>query len=96
MVPCSPTAPGPWPATSTSAAPSNILLRLFATEASRSDLENRLDHAMAKFSGYRQLGDTYSIQRQLKQSSSLGELDPKAAEICRTWRTRSMCTHGRT
>ncbi|KAM2863914.1 hypothetical protein FF1_022631 [Malus domestica] len=27
---------------------------------------------------------------------TLGESDLRAAEICRTWRTRSMYTHGRT
>ncbi|XP_062088923.1 protein KINESIN LIGHT CHAIN-RELATED 1-like [Humulus lupulus] len=54
-----------------------------------------LDHALAKFSGYMQLGDTYSIMGQLEQSIScyesglkiqseaLGESDPRVAETYR-------------
>ncbi|KAL5540045.1 hypothetical protein UlMin_042818 [Ulmus minor] len=56
---------------------------------------NGSDHALAKFSGYMQMGDTYSIMGQLEQSIScygsglkiqmeaLGELDPRVAETCR-------------
>ncbi|TQD91392.1 hypothetical protein C1H46_023012 [Malus baccata] len=60
-----------------------------------SDPENRADHALAKFSGYMQLGDTYSMMGQLEQSilcygsglkiqkETLGESDPRVAETCR-------------
>lgn len=60
-----------------------------------SDPENGSDHALAKFSGYMQLGDTYSMLGQLEQSilcygsglkiqmDSLGESDPRIAETCR-------------
>ncbi|KAJ1429470.1 Tetratricopeptide-like helical domain superfamily [Sesbania bispinosa] len=59
------------------------------------DIENGLDHAMAKFSGYMQLGDTYSMNGQLDRSIScyesglniqmeaLGKSDPRVAETCR-------------
>lgn len=57
--------------------------------------ETGSDHALAKFSGYMQLGDTYSIMGQLEQSISsytsglkiqidaLGESDPRVAETYR-------------
>ncbi|KAL6128544.1 hypothetical protein ACLB2K_071899 [Fragaria x ananassa] len=60
-----------------------------------SDPENGSDHALAKFSGYMQLGDTYSMLGQLEQSivcygsglkiqmDTLGESDPRVAETCR-------------
>ncbi|KAM1672616.1 hypothetical protein TB2_040860 [Malus domestica] len=60
-----------------------------------SDPENGADHALAKFSGYMQLGDTYSMMGQLEQSilcygsglkiqkETLGESDPRVAETCR-------------
>lgn len=53
------------------------------------------DHAMAKFSGYMQLGDTYSMIGQLQRSvkcystglrvqmEALGKSDPRVAETCR-------------
>ncbi|XP_028767599.1 protein KINESIN LIGHT CHAIN-RELATED 1 isoform X2 [Neltuma alba] len=53
------------------------------------------DHAMAKFSGYMQLGDTYSmigqLQRSIKcygsgleiQTEALGKSDPRVGETCR-------------
>ncbi|KAL4015123.1 hypothetical protein IC575_027357 [Cucumis melo] len=56
---------------------------------------NGLDHALAKYSGYMQLGDTYSMLGQLDQSISCYEAglmiqihaftdsDPKVAETCR-------------
>ncbi|KAF4400985.1 hypothetical protein G4B88_013826 [Cannabis sativa] len=59
------------------------------------NIESGLDHALAKFSGYMQLGDTYSIMGQLEQSIScyesglkiqleaLGESDPRVAETYR-------------
>ncbi|PON42359.1 N-terminal acetyltransferase A, auxiliary subunit [Parasponia andersonii] len=59
------------------------------------NVETGLDHALAKFSGYMQLGDTYSIMGQLEQSIScygsglkiqveaLGESDPRVAETYR-------------
>ncbi|XP_068331070.1 protein KINESIN LIGHT CHAIN-RELATED 1-like [Pyrus communis] len=60
-----------------------------------SDPENGADHALAKFSGYMQLGDTYSMMGQLEQSilcygsglkiqkETLGESDSRVAETCR-------------
>ncbi|XP_050385259.1 protein KINESIN LIGHT CHAIN-RELATED 1-like [Argentina anserina] len=60
-----------------------------------SDAENGSDHALAKFSGYMQLGDTYSMLGQLERSivcygsglkiqmDTLGESDPRVAETCR-------------
>lgn len=57
--------------------------------------ENGPDHALAKYSGYMQLGDTYSMLGQLDQSISCYEAglmiqidaftdsDPKVAETCR-------------
>ena len=59
------------------------------------DPENGSDHALAKFSGYMQLGDTYSILGRLDKSIScygsalkiqieaLGGSDPRVAETCR-------------
>lgn len=59
------------------------------------NMESGLDHALAKFSGYMQLGDTYSIMGQLERSIScygsglkiqveaLGESDPRVAETYR-------------
>lgn len=59
------------------------------------DFMNGSDHAMAKFSGYMLLGDTYSVLGQLDRSIScydsglkiqmeaLGDLDPRVAETCR-------------
>ena len=56
---------------------------------------NGLDHALAKYSGYMQLGDTYSMLGQLDQSISCYEAglmiqinaftdsDPRVAETCR-------------
>lgn len=53
------------------------------------------DQALAKFSGYMQLGDTYSMMGQLDQSikcyesglriqiEALGDSDPRVAETCR-------------
>ncbi|KAK1281017.1 hypothetical protein QJS04_geneDACA002844 [Acorus gramineus] len=58
-------------------------------------LELGQDHALAKFSGYMQLGDTYGTLGQLKnsiesytmgldiQKQSLGEMDPRVGETCR-------------
>ncbi|VVA27416.1 PREDICTED: KINESIN LIGHT [Prunus dulcis] len=60
-----------------------------------SDPENGPDHALAKFSGYMQLGDTCSMLGQLEQSilcyesglkiqrETLGGSDPRVAETCR-------------
>ncbi|XP_009334358.2 protein KINESIN LIGHT CHAIN-RELATED 1-like [Pyrus x bretschneideri] len=60
-----------------------------------SDPENGADYALAKFSGYMQLGDTYSMMGQLEQSilcygsglkiqkETLGESDSRVAETCR-------------
>jgi len=57
--------------------------------------ENESGHAMAQFSGYMQLGDTYSMIGQLDRAIScyesglkiqmdvLGESDPRIAETCR-------------
>lgn len=59
------------------------------------DIDNGSDHAMAKFSGYMQLGDTYSMTGQLDKSilcyesglkiqmDILGKSDPRVAETCR-------------
>ncbi|XP_027336457.1 protein KINESIN LIGHT CHAIN-RELATED 1-like [Abrus precatorius] len=59
------------------------------------DIEKGSDHGMAKFSGYMQLGDTYSMIGQLDRSIScyesglevqievLGKSDPRVAETCR-------------
>jgi tetratricopeptide (TPR) repeat protein len=59
------------------------------------DPENGSDHALAKFSGYMQLGDTYSVLGKLDKSIScygsalkiqievLGGSDPRVAETCR-------------
>lgn len=56
---------------------------------------NGLDHALAKYSEYMQLGDTYSMLGQLDQSISCYEVglmiqihaftdsDPRVAETCR-------------
>ncbi|KAB1219658.1 Nephrocystin-3 [Morella rubra] len=60
-----------------------------------SDPKNGSDHALAKFSGYMQLGDTYTILGRLDKSIScygsglkiqietLGGTDPRVAETCR-------------
>ncbi|XVF22354.1 hypothetical protein REPUB_Repub12eG0165400 [Reevesia pubescens] len=59
------------------------------------DIENGLDHALAKFSGCMQLGDTYSmmglLDRSIKcyesglriQIEALGDSYPRVAETCR-------------
>lgn len=59
------------------------------------NIENGSDHALAKFSGYMQLGDTYSMLGQLDQSiacyeaglriqlEALGGSDPRVAETFR-------------
>ncbi|KAK7292826.1 hypothetical protein RJT34_15680 [Clitoria ternatea] len=59
------------------------------------DSENGSDHALAKFSGYMQLGDTYSMSGKLDRSilcyesglkvqmDVLGKSDPRVAETCR-------------
>ncbi|KAK4848654.1 hypothetical protein QYF36_015661 [Acer negundo] len=59
------------------------------------DIRNGSDHALAKFSGYMQLGDTYSTMGLLDRSvssyesglntqiESLGDSDPRVAETCR-------------
>lgn len=59
------------------------------------DPMNGSDHALAKFSGYMQLGDTYSVLGRLDKSIScygsalkiqiadLGGSDPRVAETCR-------------
>ncbi|WJX92475.1 Protein KINESIN LIGHT CHAIN-RELATED 1, variant 2 [Trifolium repens] len=59
------------------------------------DVENGSGHAMVKFSGYMQLGDTYSMSGQLDRSilcyesglkiqmDILGKSDPRVAETCR-------------
>lgn len=59
------------------------------------DLENGSDLALARFSGYMQLGDTYSMLGRVDKSIScygsglkiqvevLGESDPTVAETCR-------------
>ncbi|KAG5251680.1 protein KINESIN LIGHT CHAIN-RELATED [Salix suchowensis] len=59
------------------------------------DLKSGSDHAMAKFSGFMQLGDTYSMLGRVDRSISsyeyglkiqieaLGDLDPRVAESCR-------------
>lgn len=58
-------------------------------------LEEGQDHALAKFAGYMQLGDTYAMLGQLENSilgystgleiqrSILGEFDPRVGETCR-------------
>ncbi|XP_021280610.1 protein KINESIN LIGHT CHAIN-RELATED 1-like [Herrania umbratica] len=58
-------------------------------------LGSEQDRALAKFSGYMQLGDTYSMMGQLDQSikcyesglriqiEALGDSDPRVAETCR-------------
>ncbi|KAL8057187.1 hypothetical protein ABFX02_04G168400 [Erythranthe guttata] len=58
-------------------------------------IEEGQDHALAKFAGYMQLGDTYSMLGQLENSIScyttglevqkrvLGENDPRVGETCR-------------
>eukprot|EP00268_Persea_americana_P024634 TRINITY_DN2406_c0_g1_i6.p1 TRINITY_DN2406_c0_g1~~TRINITY_DN2406_c0_g1_i6.p1 ORF type:complete len:735 (+),score=191.90 TRINITY_DN2406_c0_g1_i6:361-2565(+) len=58
-------------------------------------IEEGQEHALAKFSGYMQLGDTYAMLGQLEnsiqcyktglevQKQVLGETDPRAAETCR-------------
>ncbi|KAK6920715.1 hypothetical protein RJ641_014393 [Dillenia turbinata] len=58
-------------------------------------IEEGQDHALAKFAGYMQLGDTYAILGQLENSiycysaglevqrQTLGEMDPGVAETCR-------------
>lgn len=59
------------------------------------EVERGPEHALAKFSGYMQLGDTYSMLGRVDQSiecytkglqiqmESLGEMDPRVAETCR-------------
>ncbi|KAL9360100.1 hypothetical protein Peur_048223 [Populus x canadensis] len=59
------------------------------------DHKSGSDHAMAKFSGFMQLGDTYSMLGRVDRSISsyesglkiqietLGDLDPRVAESCR-------------
>ncbi|XP_043717141.1 protein KINESIN LIGHT CHAIN-RELATED 1-like [Telopea speciosissima] len=59
------------------------------------DVARGLDHALAAFSGYMQLGDTHSMLGQLDKSiacydaglkiqmEALGESDPRVAETCR-------------
>lgn len=59
------------------------------------ELERGPEHALAKFSGYMQLGDTYSMLGRVDQSiecytkglqiqmEALGEMDPRVAETCR-------------
>ncbi|XP_061370354.1 protein KINESIN LIGHT CHAIN-RELATED 1-like [Gastrolobium bilobum] len=59
------------------------------------DIENGSGHSLAKFSGYMQLGDTYSMTGQMDRSIScyesglkiqmetLGKSDPRVAETCR-------------
>ncbi|KAI4355260.1 hypothetical protein L6164_004049 [Bauhinia variegata] len=59
------------------------------------DVGKGSDHALAKFSGYMQLGDTYSMVGQLDRSilcyesglkfqiEALGKSDPRVAETCR-------------
>lgn len=59
------------------------------------DVRNGSDHALAKFSGYTQLGDTFSTMGLLDRSVScyesglltqieaLGNSDPRVAETCR-------------
>lgn len=58
-------------------------------------LEESQEHALAKFSGYMQLGDTYAMLGQLEnsiqcyttglqlQKQVLGEMDPRVGETCR-------------
>lgn len=58
-------------------------------------LEQGQDHALAKFAGYMQLGDTYSMLGQLEnslqcytlglelQKKTLGDTDPRVGETCR-------------
>ncbi|MQL78523.1 hypothetical protein Taro_010952 [Colocasia esculenta] len=58
-------------------------------------VEEGQDHALAKFSGYMQLGDTYSLLGQLEnsikcystgmeiQKQALGSSDPRVGETCR-------------
>lgn len=57
--------------------------------------EGQQDHALAKFAGYMQLGDTYSMLGQLEKSlqcyksgldlqkKTLGDTDPRVGETCR-------------
>lgn len=59
------------------------------------DTARGADHALAKFSGYMQLGDTYSMLGQVDRSigcyeeglkiqiESLGDTDPRVGETCR-------------
>lgn len=59
------------------------------------DLTRGMDHALAAFSGYMQLGDTYSMLGQVDKSiasyeeglkiqiEALGETDPRVGETCR-------------
>ncbi|CAN1744131.1 Protein KINESIN LIGHT CHAIN-RELATED 1 [Linum perenne] len=59
------------------------------------DLSRGIDHALAAFSGYMQLGDTYSMIGQVDKSiycyeeglkiqiESLGDTDPRVGETCR-------------
>ncbi|KAF2313486.1 hypothetical protein GH714_011218 [Hevea brasiliensis] len=59
------------------------------------DLSKGMDHALAAFSGYMQLGDTYSMLGQVDKSiaayedglkiqiEALGETDPRVGETCR-------------
>nr|XP_043614310.1 protein KINESIN LIGHT CHAIN-RELATED 3-like [Erigeron canadensis] len=58
-------------------------------------IEEGQDHALAKFAGYMQLGDTYSMLGQLEnslqcyksglelQKKTLGDTDPRVGETCR-------------
>ncbi|KAK6924858.1 hypothetical protein RJ641_009184 [Dillenia turbinata] len=58
-------------------------------------IEEGPDHALAKFAGYMQLGDTFAMLGQLENSiycyttglevqrQTLGEMDPRVAETCR-------------
>uniref|UniRef100_A0A7N0ZRY7 Kinesin light chain n=1 Tax=Kalanchoe fedtschenkoi TaxID=63787 RepID=A0A7N0ZRY7_KALFE len=58
-------------------------------------VEEGQDHALAKFAGHMQLGDTYAIQGQLENSiacyttgleiqrQALGDTDPRVGETCR-------------
>ncbi|XP_076947659.1 protein KINESIN LIGHT CHAIN-RELATED 3-like [Bidens hawaiensis] len=67
-------------------------VNVLVTEESQSQIQ---DHALAKFAGYMQLGDTYSMLGQLEnslqcyksgldlQKKILGETDPRVGETCR-------------
>ena len=61
------------------------------------DVERGADHALAAFSGYMQLGDTYSMLGQVDKSiasydqglhiqiQALGDSDPRVGETCRSF-----------